>query len=342
MLKRRVSLRVNFYHDEPPSAPGSCAKPRRSASSTIPAIRHVYDAGVDRRSRLPGRQLDRRRGAAARRCSGARGRFPTVLALARDLLSALEHAHLHGIIVRRIVADLGAGERERPRRRSPTSASAATPCPPSRRARRPTMPMFMAPGGPRRRARRSGLRRLHRGRAALLRGHRPGAAARPAAAPAAHRAPARPARGRSSGSSCGRCSPAPDDRYLTAAEMLEDLASDAGTFETRPSASGQGPLTGTRRRARWEKRLRRALGDDYELLALLGTGGFGRVYRVRDLHLEREVALKVLHPAAHAGPRGGRAVPARGPARRRAQPPEHRQHLRHRRGGRASSGTRWS
>src|SRR3989442_13627425 len=42
--------------------------------------------------------------------------------------------------------------------------------------------------------------------------------------------------------------------------------------------------------------LSRSLADDYELLAELGTGGFGRVYRVRDLELERMVALKVLHP----------------------------------------------
>jgi serine/threonine protein kinase len=90
---------------------------------------------------------------------------------------------------------------------------------------------------------------------------------------------------------------APEDRYLTAAEMLEDLASDAGTFETRAAGVIPGPLAGSEDRARWEKWLRRALGDDYELLSLLGTGGFGRVYRVRDLHLEREVALKVLNPA---------------------------------------------
>ena len=62
-------------------------------------------------------------------------------------------------------------------------------------------------------------------------------------------------------------------------------------------------MTQAEDRARWEKRLRRALGDDYELLQLLGTGGFGRVYRVRDLHLEREVALKVLQPLAHSGSR---------------------------------------
>jgi serine/threonine-protein kinase len=45
-----------------------------------------------------------------------------------------------------------------------------------------------------------------------------------------------------------------------------------------------------------EARLRWATADDYEVLASLGAGSFGSVWRVRDLTLEREVALKMLHP----------------------------------------------
>jgi len=46
-----------------------------------------------------------------------------------------------------------------------------------------------------------------------------------------------------------------------------------------------------------ETRMRWALGDDYEILSELGSGAFGTVWRARDLSLEREVALKALHPA---------------------------------------------
>ncbi len=45
-----------------------------------------------------------------------------------------------------------------------------------------------------------------------------------------------------------------------------------------------------------ERRVRQAVGFDYEILSKLGSGGFGTVWRARDLALEREVALKVLHP----------------------------------------------
>lgn len=90
-------------------------------------------------------------------------------------------------------------------------------------------------------------------------------------------------------------------RYQTAEEMGDDLLSELGDYDFHtgvpPSAaaSADDPVA-------WEKFLRRALGEEYELLSLLGDGAFGRVYRVRDLSLEREVALKILHPFLTSDP----------------------------------------
>ena len=82
----------------------------------------------------------------------------------------------------------------------------------------------------------------------------------------------------------------PDDRFPTVSALLRTL-----------EHAGHSPLhTGERevpnRAGTDEARIRWAVGDDYEILGFLGKGTFGSVWRARDLSLEREVALKVLHP----------------------------------------------
>jgi len=85
----------------------------------------------------------------------------------------------------------------------------------------------------------------------------------------------------------------PGARFFTAQEMLEELANFTDPF-AEPSSAG--PVTILPDSPQWERRLRRALGDDYALMDDVGAGSFGRVYKVRDLRLEREVAMKVLDP----------------------------------------------
>lgn len=86
--------------------------------------------------------------------------------------------------------------------------------------------------------------------------------------------------------------PEPGERFPSMSTMI------------RVAERGYGPESGARRAAAAapvtadedERFVRDAVGDDYEILSRLGSGTFGTVWRSRDLALEREVALKVLHP----------------------------------------------
>jgi serine/threonine protein kinase len=297
-LKRRVSMRVNVYIDEP-SRVWFLREGEALAQLDHPGIRHVYDTGiVDDLAFQVGNWIE---GEGLEEAVQRGPRIiPSVLALARDVLGGLEHAHLEGIIVRRVVpATVLVGSTGRATMTDLRYSSYTLPSVPP--GEQPTGPHFMAPeiraggtGDPTCDVYTAGALLYY-----AVTGHEPPPDPRTARRPTELRP------------TCPQVLErmilralqfAPEDRYLTAGEMLEDLASDAGTFETRGVSVSQGPAVEAEDRARWEKRLRRALGDDYELLGLLGAGGFGRVYRVRDLQLEREVALKVLHPSLTQDP----------------------------------------
>jgi eukaryotic-like serine/threonine-protein kinase len=301
LLRRRVSLRVNLYPDDQTRA-WFLREAEALAQLDHPAIRHVYDAGIigDIAFRvgnwIEGESLQE----AVQR--GPRP-FPAVHILARDVLSGLEHAHAHGIIVRRIaptslLVNLGARGTVTDLRYCNWTLPVVPATDP------PTAQSFMAPelrdgasGDPTSDIYTAGAILYY-----AVTGHEPPLDSRELKRPSDLRPNCPQAIDRIL---MRALLPAADDRFLTAAEMLEDFASDAGTFEN-PAAMVQlssraQPSDGDDGR-HWEKRLRRALGDDYELLSPLGRGGYGRVYRVRDLHLEREVALKVLHPQLTADP----------------------------------------
>jgi serine/threonine-protein kinase len=86
----------------------------------------------------------------------------------------------------------------------------------------------------------------------------------------------------------------PSLRYVSMASMLRAIDRVIGSRTIVTLAGDEPGTTHTTETA--EARLRWALADDYEVLAALGAGSFGSVWRVRDLTLGREVALKLLHP----------------------------------------------
>jgi serine/threonine protein kinase len=110
---------------------------------------------------------------------------------------------------------------------------------------------------------------------------------------------------------CAGCSRqlGPDDRFCarcglpTSANVDADatVVIGAGSDDSGPTGAGDGvtafadsapPSSG----ATFNDRLRQVLGAEYELLSLLGEGGFARVYKARDRRLDRIVAIKVIRP----------------------------------------------
>ncbi|HEV7595165.1 MAG TPA: serine/threonine-protein kinase [Gemmatimonadaceae bacterium] len=95
----------------------------------------------------------------------------------------------------------------------------------------------------------------------------------------------------------------PDDRFSSLAVLLRSVE-HGDPARTVVMVRGEPDKTVNESA---ETRMRWAVGDDYEILSKLGSGAFGTVWRARDLSLEREVALKALHPAIA---RDGKAVRA--------------------------------
>lgn len=291
LLGRRVSVRVNFYSDAQLRT-WFLREAEALGQLDHPAIRHVYDVGIidDMAFRI-GNWIE----AEGLHDANARGPrpIPQVHVLARDLLRGLEHAHANGIIVRRIVPNsLLVGSTGRGTITDLRFCSFTLPHVPADES--PGGNSFMAPEV-RDRALGDATADIYAAGAVLYYAI---TGVEPALDPAALMPPARLR------AACPQAlervilramRPIGAERYLSASEMLEDFASDAGAYTTLSTIDATPPANEEGPRA-WEKRLRRALGDDYELLAELGAGGFGRVYRVRDLELERMVALKVLHP----------------------------------------------
>jgi serine/threonine protein kinase len=293
VLKRRVALRVH----RDPAAPGRAWFLKEAETVALldhPSIRHAYAAGaLDELAWRTGNWIEGE--SLAEACARGPRPLPSVLGLARDLLDGLEHAHVRGIVIRRVLPTTlmldvsGRAVITDLRYARPVLPAVALPDSPRNFAFLAPEVRAGEPGDPGADVYTAGAVLYY-----AVTGVPPGD---PIEAPRAIRQTCPVALERVL---LRALSARPRERYLTAGEMLADLAADTGDFagtDAGPPPAHMRPGT-----AQWERRLRRAMGDDYELLGEIGIGSFGRVYRVRDLRLEREVALKVLDPALTVDP----------------------------------------
>ncbi len=90
--------------------------------------------------------------------------------------------------------------------------------------------------------------------------------------------------------SCPSCqSPLPDDAAYCAqcgSATHTQIIGEASTASGAISASYE----------RQPERLRKALGPNYDLVGLIGRGGYAEVFQIHDRKLNRELAIKVLRP----------------------------------------------
>jgi serine/threonine-protein kinase len=87
---------------------------------------------------------------------------------------------------------------------------------------------------------------------------------------------------------CGTPTPLNVDPQATLVNPAgtDDVTAGGGVQESAPPRSSTA----------FNDRLRQVLGAEYELVSLLGQGGFARVFQARDLRLDRRVAIKVIRP----------------------------------------------
>jgi serine/threonine protein kinase len=285
LLKRRVALRV-----QKKAGPGLDWFLRETevlAGLDHPSIRHVYSAGVRGGSAYRVGNWIAGESLADAVVRGPRP-IPLLLSLARDLLYALDYAHVRGIVMRRVrpttlMLDASARAVITDLRFASTVLDAVP------EELRSDDDVFLAPEV------RDGSRGTPSADiwaiGAVLyftaTGLQPGSSILPIRELRADFPPNIDAW------LMRALETKPRDRFFTAAEMLAELANFTDPW-TEPASAG--PVTIMPDSPGWERRLRRALGDDYALESEVGQGSFGRVYRVRDLRLERQVAMKVLDP----------------------------------------------